>query len=76
MNFEINSWFYVFLGYFIADLINRIIDKIQISNKEKDNNIESLQEALKVWITLANEIRPDLEINKNIELQKYFKENK
>ena len=76
MNFEINSWFYVFFGYLIADVFRGIIKRIELSNTEKDKKIKDLQEALKVWITLADEIRPDLEINKEKELKKYFKENK
>lgn len=76
MNFEINSWFYVFLGYLIADVFRGIVKRIELSNTEKDKKIKDLQEALKVWITLADEIRPDLEINKEKELKKYFKENK
>lgn len=76
MNFEINSWFYVFLGYLIADVFCGIFKRINLSNTEKDKKIKDLQEALKVWITLADEIRPDLEINKEKELKKYFKENK
>lgn len=76
MNFEINSWFYVFFGYLIADVFRGIVKRIELSNTEKDKKIKDLQEALKVWITLADEIRPDLEINKEKELKKYFKENK